>query len=420
MAIDPKFNKAIAAIKSYNAPNATSTVTKQPVYIAPGGSAPNSSSAPTASYAPIGVLAPTTISTKSSSPSLPGFYGVPYTPTSGGSSSGPINSSQLASGAQAINIPQNLYSSGGSTSIGGVGGSTGIGGGAGITGLSPQNYLTTALGSTTNMTRDANGNFVYNTNPELLKGNEQPTDPYAEMKALIGDQPKPDSLFTNPEYVQARQEKEAAQHRANVLNGQITTIVNNAQAQALSLEGQGRGIPEAIIGGQKAQIFKEAAIQALPLQAQLAVAQGDLQTATEHLQTVSQYVQENISNDFKYRTAVYDSAMGIFGKAIDAKLDAGKVKVAQDFTTQRDNSSKVFDLADTALKNGQGALATSLMRLASNPSDPDMMTKATALAGQITTDTNELSQLKKAVGSDGFTDPNLYARLRASSPCTLR
>jgi len=51
------------------------------------------------------------------------------------------------------------------------------------------------------------------------------------------------------------------------LTGQLNQIVATSQAQQLQVTGQGRGIPEVIIGGQQAQIAKEAAIQALPIAA---------------------------------------------------------------------------------------------------------------------------------------------------------
>ena len=73
------------------------------------------------------------------------------------------------------------------------------------------------------------------------------------------------------------------QQAVNDYTAQLNTIVANRDAEVLSLEGQGRGITESIIGGQQAQINREAAIRALPVQAQLAAAQGNLQMAQEHI-----------------------------------------------------------------------------------------------------------------------------------------
>ncbi len=93
---------------------------------------------------------------------------------------------------------------------------------------------------------------------------------------------------------------------------QINTIVAKSQADQLSTIGQGRGIPEAIIGGQQAQIAREAAIQALPLQALLANAQGNKELAQQQLDTMfkmkMQDAQAQYDYKLKYLGMVYEIA----------------------------------------------------------------------------------------------------------------
>lgn len=122
--------------------------------------------------------------------------------------------------------------------------------------------------------------------------------------------PEKESVLKNPEIVKAQNEYDQARSRANTLNNQITEINNRATAQVLSTQGQGRGIPEAIIGGQQAEIYKEAAIQSLPIQSQLAYAQGDVQSAQEHLTRLSTLLTEEVNNKFEYAKSISSAVIG--------------------------------------------------------------------------------------------------------------
>src|SRR3990167_5490220 len=114
----------------------------------------------------------------------------------------------------------------------------------------------------------------------------------------------------------AREERRSGieQKRQEVSNysSQLNAIQAQAEADRLSLEGQGRGIPEVIIGGQQAKIGREAAIKALPIAAQLAAAQGNLALAEQHLETRFKLLSEDAANQREYRnnvlTAVYNFA----------------------------------------------------------------------------------------------------------------
>ncbi|MEG7973033.1 hypothetical protein, partial [Listeria monocytogenes] len=88
--------------------------------------------------------------------------------------------------------------------------------------------------------------------------------------------------------LESQNQIQAKQTAVNNYQTQLNNIVAKAQADVLSTQGQGRGIPEVIIGGQQAQINKEAAIQSLPIQALLSSAQGDLQTAQAHVDKLFQ------------------------------------------------------------------------------------------------------------------------------------
>lgn len=104
----------------------------------------------------------------------------------------------------------------------------------------------------------------------------------------------------------------------------LNAIVAKSQADQLAVTGQGRGIPEVIIGGQQAQIAKEAAIQALPIQAQLAAAQGDLEMAKQNMDTYLTLASKDIEDKFNYDMKLYEVgrelAMNEDKKLFDEKM----------------------------------------------------------------------------------------------------
>jgi len=124
-----------------------------------------------------------------------------------------------------------------------------------------------------------------------------------------------------------------ARQRENDLSAQINTIIANRDASILSEEGQGRGIPESIIGGRQAKINKEAAIKALPVQALLAQAQGNVALAEAHINTWGKILMDDANNEYNQKkellTSAYDFAQGIEFKRID-ELNAANERKYQE------------------------------------------------------------------------------------------
>lgn len=175
------------------------------------------------------------------------------------------------------------------------------------------------------------------------------TDKYAGATQLQNDfQAALNSLnseATSAADIQRQLEKETdlkdKQQAVNDYTAQLNTIVANRDANILRVEGQGRGIPEAIIGGQQAQINKEAAIAALPVQAQLAAAQGNLQLAQDHINTWGNILMKDAEQQYTRKKevllSVRDFAMGIEFKRIDdlEKANERKYQEAQALTSAK-------------------------------------------------------------------------------------
>ncbi len=149
------------------------------------------------------------------------------------------------------------------------------------------------------------------------------------------------------------------QQAVNDYTAQLNTIVASRDANVLKLEGQGRGITDVIIGGQQAQVNKEAAIQALPVQAQLAAAQGNLELAQNHLDTMFKIKSQDAVNQYNYKTKLLDSVYGFVtgiaqNKVADLKAaEERKYQENQDFikTQQSALSNALAQGAPTAIYN---------------------------------------------------------------------
>ncbi len=257
------------------------------------------------------------------------------------------------------------------------------------------------------------------------------TTPESTLQAYLKSlTPPPDtaSLYKKAEKDAGIQEK---QNLVNTYTNQINAITAKATADKLSVTGQGRGIPEAIIGGQQAQIDKEAAIQALPIAAQLSAAQGDLATAQTHLSTLFTLYSQDAKNQAEYKnklvTAVYDFA----DKQQQKQLDDLKTKNSQDFQMKTNTLNYAQSLATAAINNGQPSVASALMRL--DPNSPDYASNVAAMAKNIvvpqksTGGSGEVTAVQlsmyinKQIASSDFqklspTDQKLYIRSQGGDP----
>lgn len=203
----------------------------------------------------------------------------------------------------------------------------------------------------------------------------------SDFKKYLKSIAKPESTAD----IYAKAEKEAGvqqkQQTVNNLTGQLNAIVAKSQADKLSLVGQGRGVTEAIIGGQQAQIDREAAIQSLPISAQLAAAQGDLESAQSHLETLFRIRSEDAKNKADYKNKIAETIYNYATKKQQAALDARKLQDEREFTITRDNIAYQRDLAHTALQTGQSGLLPSILGV--DPNSKDFNTSIIPVASRI-------------------------------------
>jgi len=181
---------------------------------------------------------------------------------------------------------------------------------------------------------------------------------------------KKESLLNDPT-VRAQQE-EVNRRKQEVQNytAQLNSIVAKQNADLLRLREVGgqEGVTEAVYGGQAAQINREAAIRALPIQAQVAAAQGNLELASDYLDQVTVLRQEEIDNEYNYgkelRNGIRDMVEGDDKRKL-ALLDKAEERTYQE---KKENLNDMDLWANRARESGQTSLMGKIMSL--NPSSP--------------------------------------------------
>ena len=206
-------------------------------------------------------------------------------------------------------------------------------------------------------------------------------------------------------YNKAQKETQILQKQqlVNDLTGQLNGIVAKGQAQQLAQVGQGRGIPEAIIGGIQAQIGRETAIAALPIQAQLSAAQGNLEMANDNLDTLFKIYSDDAKNEYDNKKEVlkmvYDVATAKEKRELEKldKLEERAYQETQDLNNERSVYSKM------AFETGQSSLGAKIAKL--DYKSPTFKTDLATLSSQIKDTKRELEiqKLQKDLVNSGTT-----------------
>jgi len=212
----------------------------------------------------------------------------------------------------------------------------------------------------------------------------------SQLKSLM-----PKSVDTAGIYAKAEKDSQlqAKQQSVNNYTAQLNAITAKSTADKLSVTGQGRGIPEAIIGGQQAQIDKEAAIQALPIAAQLSAAQGDLKAAQDHVDTLFKLRSQDAQNEYNMKVKMAEAVMNYATEEQKNILAEKRRMDDRAHSDQQDNLSYARQLSTAAISNGQPSLAASIMKL--NPASPTYSSDVANLAKGI--------YVEKKSGSGGGT-----------------
>lgn len=260
----------------------------------------------------------------------------------------------------------------------------------------------------------SNGMLTYDASSNQLVPNAQgattaPTDNFSNLfNQYMGMQEAPpntaDLYAKEARAAQLKQKQESV----NNYTAQLNSIVAKSQADQLRLEGQGRGITDVIIGGQQAQINREAAIAALPVQAQLAAAQGDLEMAQQHVDKMFQIKSQDALAQYQYKSKVVDAVYNFATTQEQRRLDALKVQEDRKYAEQQDFLKTQRTLLSSAVQ--QGAPASVIEAINSGKSILDVISAAGQYNGDVLARQIQQAQLRKLNTPDaptGFKAPEV-------------
>ncbi len=252
--------------------------------------------------------------------------------------------------------------------------------------------------------KDKNGNPIV-VNPSI--GSEgtvlSPTETILKQnedlfRQYINDQSPVPSLaneYANLEKSYGIAEKQQA---VNDYTAQINAITAQSQADQLRTTGQGRGIPEVIIGGQQAQIAKEAAIKVLPIQAQLAAAQGNLEFAQSRLDTFFKLRTQDIQNEYNYKKDVRDATYSFLNDQQKTRLASLQKEDDRKYAEKQANLQRLDEWSKLAVTTGQSNLISKFASL--DPSSSTFNTELTKLSSQVRKPTEAKSRQTQVVKLD--------------------
>ena len=181
------------------------------------------------------------------------------------------------------------------------------------------------------------------------------------LKAMMNP-PSQEETFLKTQEEAGVQEK---RQRVNTLSGQLSAITARAQTDNLRLANQGaaEGVTEAVYSAQKSRINNDAAIQALPLAAELASAQGDLQLAQEYATNLFKIRSEDAMNKYNYTVSAYKAVYDLADREDQRRLDIAKEQRGLEMDIKKSYINQAMDLANTAIANGQPGIARQIMAL---------------------------------------------------------
>ena len=233
----------------------------------------------------------------------------------------------------------------------------------------------------------------------------------------LGIMPKKESVYDDAEYQKQQKRVERSRQELNNYTSNLNSIVTKSQAESLALEGQGRGITESIIGGQQAQISREAAIQALPVQAQIAAAQGNLDMAERQLNQVYQIKSEQLANEYEYKTNQYNAIKEYLTKEEERRLAKLDLEETRTYNESQRNADAQDEWARTALANGRPELISSIHGL--DPKSPQFRQQLAKIQSRmipVGAGSGEIPTIKTINGTDYQWEPMTQSWIKPETP----
>jgi len=204
-----------------------------------------------------------------------------------------------------------------------------------------------------------------------------------------------------------------AQKELDLLNAQLQGITAKATKQNLQLEGatgQLGDVTASYLNKQQQEVNRQAAIEALPLQAQIltaqakvSAAQGDVTTAQNNLKlaqdrlaTVFNLKTKDAENTYNYNKDLRDKVYEYATAKEKAKIDAQQKEDDRNFELYKIAVTTQKELSNKALESGQADIAAEITKL--NPSSATYEQDLYNLQRQIKTTQQEYKNIKEVDG----------------------
>lgn len=252
----------------------------------------------------------------------------------------------------------------------------------------------------------AKGGFVQAENGQFVRadaeGDQATKERLSLQKDLMGLIQQKDNVQTSPEFQGAQDDLNKRKEELAGYTASLNAVVAKRDADLLRLRevGSKEGVTEAVYGGQESTINREAAIRALPIQAQVAAAQNNVQLAQDYLTQVTSFKQEQINNEFNYKNALVDSISGFLTGEQKIKADEIKQNNDRAWQIQTSNIEAQEKLALEFAKSGQASLIDTVYGL--NTNSPDFGRQYARLASQLTTTGNNYGEITAADKTKGM------------------
>lgn len=241
-------------------------------------------------------------------------------------------------------------------------------------------------------TLDANGQFAYTPPKETTDS----TSGYDKIfSQYLGLQEAPTStadIYASEANAAGLTDKRNAVSR---LTGRLNSIVAKNQADQLRLEqaNSSNDVTKGVFNAQVARLNREAAIAALPVQAQLAAAQGDYEMAQQHVDKMYQIKIQDALAQYQWKNKVLDSVYSFANAQEQRRLDDLKVKEDRKYTEQQDFLKTQRSLLSSALQ--QGAPSSVISAIGEATTVLDVLTAAGQYNGDVLARQIQQAQLRK-------------------------
>lgn len=265
----------------------------------------------------------------------------------------------------------------------------------GTYGTAIQGSVATGANPTTGLYDTATTDSVGNPKVTATTGTEAPKLSAGEQFLKDNNIPtleKPKSITDEYYKSDAFKAQQRAQRQMNDTQNAINAITTRLNTDLANLRGVGanEGVTEAVYGQQSSQIIREGNNLLLPLQAQLAADQGNLELATSTLNTWATMRQKDLENEYSYKKSLRDELVKFATDDQKARLDAANRA-----------SDRAFELQKLAIQNDY---ATKLRLLDKATENVGMQEKAQMQQNEALSLAKELRQdnaigKKSAVGA---------------------